>query len=119
MIKKVNWFLLMVVAYIVATIFYVFVHVNSEGWGVYHQAIATLLILIVFFGCLKPNKSELDKSLLIAIVLLRIFNFITYLIWYLIGCDFQSTPTFFCVMVMVCLLIGLMLNKKILWKSTS
>lgn len=109
----------MVVAYIVATIFYVFVNEANSGWSLYYNAVTTFLVITLFVGFIKKNKTEVDKSLLVALVLLRIFNFITHLIWYSFGSNWQSTPTFFCIMVMVCLLLGILLNKKILWKSAS
>lgn len=117
--RNLNLFILMVVAYIVATIFYVFVNEDGDGWTLYYNSVLTLLVLTLFVGFTKQHKSEMDKSLLVALVLLRVFNLCTNAIWYFIGSNWQSTPTCFCIMVVVCLLLGLMLNKNILWKPST
>lgn len=116
MLKRINYLTVMVVIYAIATLFYVFVHKNEGFWSLYRDGVTTFLVLTLFYGCVKKEKTEVDKSLLIALVLLKIFNLITYLIWYTLGSDWQSTPTFFCVMVVASVLFGLSINKKALWK---
>lgn len=114
--KKVNYFTLMVVIYMIATIFYVFVHKDESIWSLYRDTITTFLILTCFVFAIKKEKTESDKSLMIALVLLRVFNLITYIVWYVTGSDWQSTPTFFCVMVMASVLCGILINKNSSWK---
>jgi len=111
-----HWFKILVAVYMMATLFCVFFKQDTDAWGVYREGVVCYSFIVLFLGCINKNKTEKDKSILVALVLLKIFNWITYLIWFITGSNWQSTPLVFCVLVVVSLLLGLLLNKKILWK---
>lgn len=116
MIKKINWLLLAVVAYFAAIVIYSLKSQQDNFWGFYHNTVSTYAICVLFLGMMKRNKTELDKSFLISIVLIKVFNWLCYLVWYISGCSEQNQPYFFCIIVAVCMVLGVIINKKLTWK---
>lgn len=114
--KWINWITISTVIYVIAVVLYCFKNVGSPLNGFYHNLISTFMLGVVFFGALRKNNNELDKSFLIAIVLIKVFNLICHLVWLVTGHDELFQPYYFCAIVAVCFFIGIVINKKILWK---
>lgn len=108
---------MLIVVYMIAVSMYAFKSIGSLNWAYYHSTVSLYLVLILFYGMVKKNKTEMDKSLLISIVLLKVFNWLCYTAWMILGSDFQNQPYFFCIIVAMCFFIGIVINKKVLWKS--
>lgn len=116
MTKRINYLFLAVVVYFAAIVFYSFKSEQGGIWGLYQYTVTTYAICVLFLGMMKRNKTELDKSFLISIVLIRVFNWLCYLVWYISGCSEQNQPYFFCIIVAVCMFLGVIINKKLSWK---
>ena len=102
--QRLNWLTILIALYVGAIIMYAFKDSQEPFWALYHNWVTTYMAIVLILGALKKNKSNLDKSLLISIGLVKLFTAVAFNVWYCSGYKdhpYNNDPNIFCIIVVV------------------